>query len=40
VASTACFALRLHAVAAPLRVGLTQALGAYQFNCRCKGRKI
>ena len=27
VASTACYALRLHAVAAPLWVGLTQALG-------------
>jgi hypothetical protein len=27
VASTACYALRLHAVAAPPRVGLTQALG-------------
>ena len=27
MASTACYALRLHAVAAPLWVGLTQALG-------------
>ena len=27
VASTACYTLRLHAVAAPLWVGLTQALG-------------
>jgi hypothetical protein len=30
VASAACFALRLHASAAPPRVGLTQALGPHE----------
>jgi hypothetical protein len=38
VASATCFALRLHASAAPPRVGLTQALGANEFS-RTAGRK-
>ena len=33
VASAACFALRLHASAAPPRVGLTQALGGRKALC-------
>ena len=35
VASAACFALRLHASAAPPRVGLTQALGGRKSFCKC-----
>ena len=35
MASAACFALRLHASAAPPRVGLTQALGGRKAFCCC-----
>ena len=35
VASTACYALRLHAVAAPPQGGLTQALGGRKASCSC-----
>ena len=38
VASAACFALRLHASAAPPRVGLTQALGGRKAFCNCVAR--
>jgi hypothetical protein len=44
VASAACFTLRLHASAAPPRVGLTQALGGRKafdcFACQCSFSRL
>ena len=40
VASATCYALRLHASAAPPQGGLTQALGGRKKLCNCVARKL
>ena len=40
MASATCYALRLHASAAPSRVGLTQALGGRKALCKCAVHRL